>query len=364
MNRINCICKIEDEEFRNAFELQIMSSRYFLLNNEDVETKGKTIVFFDENCDQEADWKVFLSPYRHNSNLSEDGLEIFKYSPFSELEKEVVSKFGEEFYQKEEPRLMTSDEAGVETISFFSLSGGSGTTTLALRVARELYRNGAIPFYLSITPVTSWLTTGVAENSINDEREIVKFLYDIRKKRLPDIKAFTSRVGDINTIGSPLVNRYSGEIMKAEIAILEKSLKASGYDILILDCGNNLTEERIDIIGYSGQKVHVLSGNSVNLGEMKNEVKNIFGRNVFNVINHRTEENHNHIDNDSVSNLNTSMDIIIPYFDNLDELTMDGEYGDYIRFLVSKIEQRMEEGNGTTGEFRKKTNGGNTGKVN
>lgn len=364
MKRINCICKIEDDEFRRAFELHLLSSKYFLLKGDEAEEGEKRVYFFDDNSKGDGEFNVFLSPYRNNEDLDDRRLEIFKYSPFSEIEKEVVSKFGDSFGIEEDIAVTLNSADEAEVVSFFSLSGGSGTTTLSLSVARELFRNGSIPLYLSITPVASWQNRITVGNMENDNREIVKLLYDIRKGRIPDISRYTSRVGDINTIGSPLINRYANEIAKTEINILRKAVKAAGYDILILDLGNCITEDRIEIIRHSMHKVHILSGNTDNLIQIKTEVKNLFGRDVFNVINNTTSEGIVSLDIDSTNGWSASMDMVIPYFETFDEKTIDGEYGDYARYLSGKIEQRMADDNVDTNAYRKKNNGGDFGTFN
>ena len=344
MKRINCICKIEDEEFRRAFELHLLGSKHFLLEGDDAEEENN-LCFFDENSEGDGKWNVFLSPYKNNKNLEETRLEIFKYAPFSEIEKEVISKFGEAFEIEEDMAVILDDSQEVEVVSFFSLSGGSGTTTVALTVARELFRNGCIPLYLGLTPVASWQNHLLFGDLVNDNKEIVKLLYTMRKGRVPDISTYTSRVGDLNTIGSPLINRYTKEITQREINILKKSAKISGYDIIVLDCGNCITEDRIEIIKQSTHRVHILSGNTDNLMEIKSEVKSTFGRNVFNVINNTSADGILSLDIDSINGWNSSMDMVIPYFEIFDEKTLDGEYGDFVRYLAGKIEQRMSDGN-------------------
>ena len=358
MDKINCFCDFKDRDFERVFIYHLLSSGHFNLLGTNVVEDGseeKKEIKKDYESHIERDlFSLFISEekenlvFRGDSECKKNPLFLYKYEPFPEVQKEIMNHFGLRAHG-----LDRESWGEAKTICFFSLTGGMGTTSMAVSFAQILAREGYKPFYLSLTPVTSWQKLGREVKMKNDFGEFGKLLYSLEKKKDFSLDQFTSEVGGIRTVGSPLVNRYQEEFGLEHLNRLRKAIYEGGFDILVLDAGCNICKRTMDIMESSDNLIHILPPHARTIElEIAEVDKNIKARNrIIRMINQRYEEK----DWSFEENL-YSCDLMVPYLGVLNSRSIDGDLGDLLRIILGLIEKGDKGGGRNLGGNNRKIN--------
>lgn len=347
MGKINCICDIKDQDFKTSFSVLLLSSGFFNLKdaeriiNEDEEKALEKTIYISETEDVPKEisncFRVILSAEKGQANGNESfgkTIKIYRYEDF----RSVLKRIGEVF-DLFSVKKRVGDGESISVLAITSISGGAGTTTLAKAIGKIMSREGEQPLYLSLSPV----------NPMDESGDMIRVIYDLKRRREKDLSLYVSNFENLDEIGAPLVNSYINLIDKGAMEKIIKSAERAGYSLLILDMGNHLTSENYEILGLCDREIMVLPMRAILSGISREKITRILNYSAcksYTVINdnlgYGSEGKHY-----SLLEENPFGELaFIPYQRSMDERSLDGEYGNTIRFILEKIDECEEEKTG------------------
>ncbi|MDQ2085711.1 AAA family ATPase [Herbivorax sp. ANBcel31] len=188
---------------------------------------------------------------------------ISKYQTGDNLVSAVLNIFSE----KSNFEIHTKDGSkNTKVFTFFSPSGGTGTSTLAVAAALECVKNNLNVFYLNLERFSS---TTAFFNSAGNGQSLSNIMFFLKEnsKNL-SLKIETSRIID-DTTGIhyffPPENILDIEdVTTDEIKrLIEQMKKMAYYDVIIADIGNELNNINISLLQKSDYLFYVLSYDKV-----------------------------------------------------------------------------------------------------
>ena len=363
MKKMNCICSITDDYYKKTLEAMLIYSGYFnLYENErynledyfdEANDVSDTILFIDEECCHRSlpsissnryeskKYVVYLSDSKGecmDSNVKEALnhptlllLEVFKYIPFSELLARINDAFNLGISINPSRQLMKGKS--LMNIGLFSSRGGVGISTIGRALGNSLYRIGYKVLYFDLSPVASLYK----ESNDNMSR----LIYSIIRGREFDLEQYTFCDKGVNYRNRGLVKDYSNLISQNGFHGIQELAIASGFDVVIFDIGNHLTDSNIGILKLMNVGICVLpqetmwTENGINCAE---KICEKGAKPTFRVLNtvKRIEEveKRKPVHNKEAESL---ADLVIPYQNNMDDRSMDGDFGRIIRNLTNMI---------------------------
>ena len=251
-------------------------------------------------------------------------LEAWKYGDF----REILKAIGREFNLS----LNGIGRDGIDTmkiIGITSISGGVGATAIATAIGKIMYREGEKPLYVSLAPV----------NAEGQGKDMTNLLYDIKRKRDIQLPLYISSLNGLDAIGTPMINAYSHLIDREVIEKIGEAAERAGYNRLILDIGNLLDGKNSEIVDMADFEVMIFPADG-NFLENHEEILETFGdrgkTRTFTVLNDSRgrlkPEDEEYLDEEV-----SSLDCIIPFVGEINERSLDTEFGNEIRFLLNKI---------------------------
>ena len=138
-----------------------------------------------------------------------------------------------------------------ECIAFIASCGGSGVTTLAKNTGRLAFRDlGVRCLYLSLAPYGA--------GQANGRRNLTtRLFYRLMSDGIPDLRQLCSEERGVFVTESFGINPESGSLSPELLGKLRISARASGFGCVLLDIGNHLERDRVQILEMCGKAVSV-----------------------------------------------------------------------------------------------------------
>ncbi|MDR0269860.1 hypothetical protein [Paenibacillus sp.] len=202
--------------------------------------------------------KDLLEPWLHHGNITcswrvfgtsgDAAMEVVKYQPLPELLDALLQAC-----QKGEarPGKAAKQGEGAVTIGFVSAAGGSGKTTAAVNMAKQLGGLGLSVFYLNLETMNSSAVFPRQNRKMEDAQGLPNLLYELKAAQesksqgMLGVESFvTSHPAMKCDWFEPVHNR--NEILqlgKADVLSLLELLSQSGrYDVVIADTDSGMNE--------------------------------------------------------------------------------------------------------------------------
>lgn len=223
--------------------------------------------FFDESMVLQCKipW-ICLSDGGREKEFS--GLRLTKYQPLHTLLTSVM-----EFTSRNQESVIFK-EGGPRVIGVHSLTGGSGKTTVALNMAKQIAADGARVFYLNLESVDSGVLSEGHRHTDEGKPGLDRLLYDLKaagergeRPELP-VSSYAYRDQILQAdLFRPLSNL--NEMLELDsagtIQLIDYISESGSYDVVIIDCDSCFNDRLEAVIHRSDQLVWVLTEDSVAL---------------------------------------------------------------------------------------------------
>lgn len=221
--------------------------------------------FFDESMVLQCKipW-ICLSDRGRDKEFS--GLRLTKYQPLHTLLTSVL-----EFVSKNHEPLNPKD-GSPRVIGVYSLVGGSGKTTVALNMAKQIAANGARVFYLNLETVDSGVLFEGRPHIDEGKPGLDRLLYDLKaageRGERPELPVSSYAYRD-QILQADLFRPVSNlnEILELDAAgtlqLIDYISESGSYDTVIVDMDSYLNNRSEAVIQRSDQLVWVLTEDSV-----------------------------------------------------------------------------------------------------
>jgi cellulose biosynthesis protein BcsQ len=202
--------------------------------------------------------------------LSEDGhsesgmIPLRKYQPVPQL----LAGIWDECRRRLDGELRRSSREETMVVGFVSASGGTGKTTAALNMAKQLGSAGYSAFYLNLETADS---SSLFTPSVEGITGLSRLLYDMKTRRtnqLESAAAYSMRQHDFKAdIFEPLANRKEiAEMTCMETCELIHLLVGSGqYDVIIADVDAGLNARTEAVLQASSRLVWLLADDVISM---------------------------------------------------------------------------------------------------
>ena len=347
MEKIKCICQMADDDFSNAIKGMLLYSGYFNLmevSEEELQEafgdprfliildryklKKQPKAYVVELFEEIEEGRDFVIGKRYNGKV----ISLYKYAPFSELLSELGYIIGLSKSNRVSNDLVNNSL--LKRICVVGASGGVGSTTITDALSKVLYRNGKKPLCVDLSPVAFY--EGFSKTESSDS--ITRLLYKIKRGSDFDITHFTYDMDGPSWIRRPMINKYHEEMDLSVVEAIEENCISTGIDVLILDIGSHFTENNLRIIesSYCSIFIFPLDDNWLN-EDMKiaHSIMELGPAKRYGILN----DVRGFFRNEKVDamKIDEDIDLIIPHYGMLNERSVDGAFGNDIRFIVDRI---------------------------
>ncbi|MFB5674399.1 ParA family protein [Paenibacillus terreus] len=202
--------------------------------------------------------------------LSEDGrseagmIPLRKYQPVPQL----LAGIWDDCRRNSDGKLRMSSREETMVVGFVSASGGTGKTTAALNMAKQLGGAGYSVFYLNLETADS---SSLFTPSVEGITGLSRLLYDMKTRgtnHLESASAYSIRQHDFKAdIFQPLANRKEiAEMTSTETCELIHLLVGSGqYDVIIADADAGLNARTEAVLQASSRLVWLLADELISM---------------------------------------------------------------------------------------------------
>ena len=319
LNRINCALKIEDKDFREVLKgMLIYSGLFNVLKDYDEEV----LLLWDEIEPLEID--------DNNIRL----LKVNSDKCFSELLARIEAEYAMERGFNLSPQFGIATK--IKRIGVYSAKGGSGSSLIAKSIAKVLYRSGYKPLVLDLSPLAlNESTLGMSESKM----DLANLLFNVMRGRKINVEGFAENIDGVSFIRRGVINSYTETISDEILKILTDAAAESGFDVFIFDYGNHLSSRHASLLKKMDSAVCVLP---MNMEWIKNgmpcieELLRLGPIKTVKVLNDASGM----IEEDGYRKIAEKMkvkDLIIPYYGVITDRSIDGEFGNEIRFLADEV---------------------------
>lgn len=205
-----------------------------------------------------ADYKIVVLSNDEHLNMKTSLPHIFKYQPLSELSAKLLHMFRHTF----EHTAVESSGRQLDIISFFSTTGGSGKTTAAINMLKQLSKRQKRVFYLNLEALSS--ASLFMPQSEHDD--LAYLLYYLKNKSMAQAQEKLMALIKFNALFQcdyiePLKQYKDCEDIEAEdvCLILELLSEAGRYDAIVIDLDASLHPKNIGAISKSDHIIWLLT---------------------------------------------------------------------------------------------------------
>lgn len=197
-----------------------------------------------------------------NSHFSKDNSErfvsVFKYQPVHQLLNQIKSLY----LEQHEIVVEQASEAGkAKVLSFYSLVGGCGKTTVAINMARQLSLSGQKVLYISLESISSapiWFGT-----QPNQEfSEILYYVQSNSKQVAAKIDQYKKKDTESDCYYiEPLTHiKEIEDVSSKDIhGLLEHIVSSCHYDYILLDCDSDFHDRTLAALACSHEIMLLLT---------------------------------------------------------------------------------------------------------
>lgn len=268
------------EDFFEKVDLEIITDKAFFDNFFSISQRADILVIseelFDRSMQRHNISHIFLmtEQYEEESTAELKINRIFKYTSIKEIFNDIIGKSGDVL------KLDRDIKQATQVVLFYSASGGTGKTTVAMGVSASLTKNYKKVLYINASrlqsfqhmlensaPVTSTdvyakLSGDSSENVYADIKHVIrKELFNY----LPPFKAALMSLG----------LRYS-----VFCNIIKSAKKSGDFDFIVVDVDVAFDEDKADLINLADKVVIVTNQSTAAVSATNILVANINGMNT------------------------------------------------------------------------------------
>lgn len=214
----------------------------------------------DEEDVQLDDYKLVVLSDREHLKMKTSLPHVFKYQPLSDLSAKLLHMYRQTLEN------ITVDSGGsgqqLDIIAFFSTTGGSGKTTAAINMLKQLSKRQKRVFYLNLEAMSS--ASLFMPQSEHDD--LAYLLYYLKNKPLPQAEEKLMSLIKYNALFQcdyiePLKQYKDCEDMNADDVrlIVQLLTEAGRYDAIVIDLDASLHPKNIGAILQSDHIVWLLT---------------------------------------------------------------------------------------------------------
>lgn len=251
---------IRNTDYSSRFDLKLFSEPEHLQSYLSSDQKTNILLVTqellpEEKNEEQIDYVITLVD--HNETAA-DPSQIFKYQSLDNLLSTIISNYYERHGKKEKKK---SSETRTKIISLFSATGGTGKTTVAYNLARELSAEDYQVFYLNLELIHS---TSIIFDTEGIET-VAPLLYYIKTNAdqlLSKIESFITidnKTG-IHYLNLPVSAEEMQDISSEDLELLINSLvKLGDYHYIVVDLESSLNHRVLTALGKSDHVLWLLN---------------------------------------------------------------------------------------------------------
>lgn len=253
---------IRNSDFASRFDVKLFSqlehlNQYLQVSdNVNVLLSSKGFIEGNESIqNSEIETIVILVDEPSSDNTSQS---VFKYQPLNNLLSEVITIYYER-HGKVEKRVL--NDAGTKVVSFYSATGGTGKTTVAYNMARELSAQEKQIFYLNLELISS---TPLLFNTKNIE-SAAPLLYYLKTNseqlttKISELKS-TDQDTYINYFNFPVSAEEMEDLTADDVKkLIDILVESSEYHYIMIDLDSLTNERALTALSKSDQVFWLLN---------------------------------------------------------------------------------------------------------
>ncbi|GIO31867.1 MULTISPECIES: hypothetical protein [Paenibacillus] len=197
--------------------------------------------------------------------------EVAKYQPLPALCEDMLQAC---FREKARPGSTVQKGEGAVTIGFVSAVGGSGKTTAAANMAKQLGGLGLSVFYLNLEAMNSSAVFSRPDRKAEDAQGLPRLLYEMKAaQETKSVEAVPIGPFAVSHPAmkcdwfEPVLNR--NEILQLSktdvLGLIERIACAGGYDVVIADTDTGMNERTAAVIEGCGHLIWMLLDDRIHM---------------------------------------------------------------------------------------------------
>jgi len=274
--QINCFTNIES--FRKYFITNICNTDIVLAGSKFIDAiRVKDNIGVTDNKQDFKTVPVIVQIVEKNK--TNEGNTVYKYTDGYSLTKKIIS-----IYEKSmQPDTLQKKQHEVKVIAIYSPAGGTGKTTIAVKLSQCLSKEGFRLFYLSLESLnsqSSFFEERAENGSLNDQLlpekqgDFSKLLFAL-KQRDEELSLKVKEVinyddsGNIGYFPPPDSFLELDELDSSEIRLLLEELKQSGlFDIILMDLSSSFNYKSLTLIEESHEVIVVTTPDRIAVNKL------------------------------------------------------------------------------------------------